>query len=40
METNLKEIERTAKLKQGENKERIWEDYRLNDFDDFIDFED
>ena len=31
METNLKEIERTAKLKQDENKERIWEDSRLND---------
>lgn len=40
METNLKEIERAAKLKQGESKERIWEDSMLNNFDGFIDFKD
>lgn len=40
METNLKELERTAKLKQGENKERMWEDSMVNNFDGFVDFED
>lgn len=40
METNLKKTDRTAKLKKDENKERIWEDSMLNDFDAFVDFED